>query len=158
MQRTDSFEKTLMLGKIEDGKRRGDRGWNGWMASLTQWTWVWANSGTWWWTGKPGMLQSLGSQIGGHDWVTELNMSQGAVMIIHSFPSLFFQIRKFYWSVFKFVDPFLSPCHIWYSVPLMNLSSVSCTFWVQSFHLFLLKIISTFADILYLLSHCYIFF
>ena len=45
-----SLEKTLMLGKIEDGRRRDDRGWNGWMASLTQ-TWVWASSGSWWWTG-----------------------------------------------------------------------------------------------------------
>ena len=61
MQRIDSFEKTLMLGKIE-GVRWGRRGWNGWMASLTQWTWVWVNSGNWWWTGRPGVLQSMGSQ------------------------------------------------------------------------------------------------
>ena len=54
MRRTDSLEKTLMLGKIESG-RRDDRGWNGWMASLTQWTWVWVNCGSWWWTGKPGV-------------------------------------------------------------------------------------------------------
>ena len=47
-----------------------DRGWDGWMASLTQWTWVWASSRSWWWTGKPGVLQSMGLQIG-HDWVTE---------------------------------------------------------------------------------------
>ena len=55
MRRTDSFEKTLMLGKIEAG-RRDVRGWDGWMASPTQWTWVWASSGSWWWTGKPGVL------------------------------------------------------------------------------------------------------
>ena len=56
MMRTDSFEKTLMLGKIE-GRRKGDyRGWDGWMASLTQWTWVWASSGGWWRPGKPGKL------------------------------------------------------------------------------------------------------
>ena len=67
MQRTDSFEKTLMLGKIEGGRRRG--GWNGWMASPTQWTWVWVNSGSWWWTGRPGMLQSMGSQRVGHNWL-----------------------------------------------------------------------------------------
>ena len=60
MWRTVSFEKTLMLGRIE-GRRRGDaRGWDGWMASLTQWTWVWVNSRSWWWTGRPGMLQSMG--------------------------------------------------------------------------------------------------
>ena len=57
-------------GKEEKGMTRG---WDGWMASSTQWTWVWANSKRWWWTGKPGMLQSVGSQRVGHDWATELN-------------------------------------------------------------------------------------
>ena len=73
MWKTDSFEKTLMLGKIEGRRGRDNRGCNGWMASLTQWTWVWVNSGSWWWTGKPGVLQSMGSQRVGHNWVTELN-------------------------------------------------------------------------------------
>jgi len=50
-----------------------NRGWDGWMASPAQWTWVWASSGSWWWTGKPGMLQSMGSQRVRHDWATELN-------------------------------------------------------------------------------------
>ena len=54
--KANSLEKTLMLGKIEGGRRRG---WDGWMASPTQWTWVWASSRRWWRTGKPGMLQSL---------------------------------------------------------------------------------------------------
>ena len=49
------------------------RGWDGWMASLTQWTWVWVSSRSWWWTGRPGMLHSMGLQRVGHDWVTELN-------------------------------------------------------------------------------------
>ena len=44
------------------GGEGDDRGWDGWMASLTQWTWVWANSGSWWWAGRPGVLQSMGSQ------------------------------------------------------------------------------------------------
>ena len=51
----------------------GDREWDGWMASLTWWTWVWVNSGSWWWTGRPGMLQFMGSQRVGHVWATELN-------------------------------------------------------------------------------------
>ena len=72
MQRADSFEKTLMLGKIEDS--RGDsRGWDGHMTSLTQWTWVWVNSGSWWWTGRLGVLRFMGLQRVRHDWVTELN-------------------------------------------------------------------------------------
>ena len=71
--KTNSLVKTLILEKIEGRRRRGDRGWDGWMVSLTQWTWVWANSGTWWWTGKPGVLQSMGSQRVRHDWATELN-------------------------------------------------------------------------------------
>ena len=50
-----------------------DRGWDGWMAPPTQWTWVWVNSGSRWWTGKTGMLQSMGSQSVGHDWTAELN-------------------------------------------------------------------------------------
>ena len=51
-------------------------GWDGWMASPTQWTWVWVNSGCWWWTGRPGVLQSMGSQRVGHDWATELNWTE----------------------------------------------------------------------------------
>ena len=72
MQRTDSSEKTLMLGKIE-GRRKGDnRGWDGWMASPTRWTWVWINSESWWWTGRPGVLWFMGLQRVGHDWAIEL--------------------------------------------------------------------------------------
>ena len=72
MQRAHSFEKILMMGKIEGGGRV-NRGWNGWMASPTQWTWVWVNSGSWWWTGRPGMVQFMGLQRVGHVWATELN-------------------------------------------------------------------------------------
>ena len=72
MQRADSLEKTLMLGGIGAGGEGDDRGWDGWMASLTRWTWVWVNSGSWWWTGRAGVLQFMGSQRVGHGWVTEL--------------------------------------------------------------------------------------
>ena len=57
------------------GGERNDRGWDGWMASLTRWMWVWVNSGSWWWTGRPGMLQFMGSQRVGH-WATELNWTE----------------------------------------------------------------------------------
>ena len=55
------------------GGEGDDRGWDGWMASWTRWTWVWVNSGRWWWTGRPGVLRFMGSQRVGHNWVTELN-------------------------------------------------------------------------------------
>ena len=54
----------------------GNRWWDGWMASLTRWTWVWVNSRSWWWTGRPGVLRLMGSQRVGHDWVTELNWTE----------------------------------------------------------------------------------
>jgi len=59
--------------RLKAGGEVDDRGWDGWMASLTQWTWAWASFGSWWWTGKPGVLQSMGLQRVGHDWATELN-------------------------------------------------------------------------------------
>ena len=68
MGRTDSLGKTLMLGRIEGGRRRGRWQMVGWM-------WVWVGSGSWWWTEKPGVLQSMGSQRVGQDWATELNWS-----------------------------------------------------------------------------------
>ena len=71
MQRADTLEKTLMMGKIESRRKRGNREWDGWMASLIQWTWVWGNSGRQWRTGKPGMLQSMGLQRVRHDLETE---------------------------------------------------------------------------------------
>ena len=76
MWRMDSLEKTLMLGKTEGRRRRGDRGWDGWMASLTQWTWVWVNSGSWWWTGRPGVRQSMRLQRVRHNWATKLNWTE----------------------------------------------------------------------------------
>ena len=54
------------------GGEGDDRRWDGWMASLTRWTWVWVNSGSWWWTGRPGVLRCMESQRVGHDWMTEL--------------------------------------------------------------------------------------
>ena len=65
-----------MLGKTEGRRRGDDRGWDGWMASPTQWTWVWVSSRSWWWRGKPGVLQSMGSQRVGHNWATELDLTE----------------------------------------------------------------------------------
>ena len=74
MRRADSLEKTLMLGKIE-GRRRGGRQRKRWLDGITdsQWTWIWVDSRSWWWTGRPGMLRFMGSQRVGHNWATELN-------------------------------------------------------------------------------------
>ena len=60
MWRIDSFEKPVNLERLKAGREGDDRGWDGWMASPIQWTWVWVNFGSWWWTGRPGMLQSMG--------------------------------------------------------------------------------------------------
>ena len=71
--------KSWLIGKdwcwegLEAGGEGDDREWDGWMASLTRWTWVWVNSRSCWWTGRPGMLQFMGLQRVGHDWATELN-------------------------------------------------------------------------------------
>ena len=81
MWRTGSLEKTLMLGKIE-GRRRKGRQRMRWLDGITDrgWTWVWASSRSWWWTGKPGVLQSTGSQRVRHNWVTELNWAEDAYL------------------------------------------------------------------------------
>ena len=70
MWRASSLEKTLIMEKLTAGGKGDDRGWGGWMASLIQWTGIWANSGRWWGTGL-GMLESLGLQTVGHDLATE---------------------------------------------------------------------------------------
>ena len=96
MRRANSFEKTLMLGKIEGRRRRGRQSMRWLDASPTQWTWVWVDSRSWWWTGRPGMLQSMGSQRVRHDWATELNWTkktsyfscQGYFPILSSIQSL----------------------------------------------------------------------
>ena len=59
--------------RLKEGREEAGRLWDSWMVSLTQRAWVWASSGCWWWTGKPGMLQSMGSQRVRYNWVTELN-------------------------------------------------------------------------------------
>ena len=67
--------------RLKMGGEGVDRGWDGWKASLTQWTWVWVGSGSWWWTGRPVVLQSMGLQRVGHDWVTELNWSERNLLV-----------------------------------------------------------------------------
>ena len=76
IRRTDSLERPWCWERLRAGGEGEDRGWDGWMASPTQWTGVWVDSGSWWWTGRPGVLQSMGSQRVRHDWATELNWNK----------------------------------------------------------------------------------
>ena len=75
MRRVDSLDPDA--GRDWGQEEKGDnRGWDGWMASPTWWTWVWVNSGSWWWTGRPDILRFMGLQRVRHDWVTELNWTE----------------------------------------------------------------------------------
>ena len=76
MRRVDSLEKTLMLGRMRAGGEGDNRGRDGWMTSRTRWRWVCVNSGSWWWTGRPGVLRFMGLQRVRHDWVAELNSTE----------------------------------------------------------------------------------
>ena len=73
IQRSDSLERPWCWERLKVGGEGDDRGWDGWMASLTQWTWVWVDSQSWWWTGRPGILRFMGLQRVRHHWATELN-------------------------------------------------------------------------------------
>ena len=92
--------KSWLVGKDPDAgglRARGegdDRGWDGWMASLARWTWVWVNSRSWWWTGRPGVLWFMGSQRVGHDWATELNWTPTSDALISEPWLNFLKIRK----------------------------------------------------------------
>ena len=81
MWRVDSLEKTLMLGEIWDRRIRGRQRWDGWMASPAQCTCFWVNSGSWWWTRRPGVLWFMGSQRVGHNWGTELNWTESFLTV-----------------------------------------------------------------------------
>ena len=76
MWRTDSQKWPWCWERLKAGGEGDSRGWDGWMVSLTQWTWVWVNCRSWWWTRRPAVLQSMGSQWVRHDWATELNWTE----------------------------------------------------------------------------------
>ena len=78
------WKRSWCWERLKAGGEGNNRGWDGWMASPTQWTWVWVSSGSWWWTGKPGVLQSMGSQRVGHDsdW-TELCLSPKLCHVVY---------------------------------------------------------------------------
>ena len=76
MRRVTHWKRPWFWEGLGAGGEGDDRGWDGWMASPTRWRWVWANSGRWWWAGRPGVLQFTGVQRVEHDWVTELNRTE----------------------------------------------------------------------------------
>ena len=121
--RADSLEKTLMLGKIE-GRRK--RGWQRmrWLDSITDsWTWVWVNSGSWRWTGRPGVLQPMGLQRVRHDWASELDWT-GSVQISIKKKSVQWETKctlkwdMLFWFIFslpnsqKFVSTFVLEAYV----------------------------------------------
>ena len=85
------------------GAGEGDnRGWDGWMASLTRWTWVWVNSGSWWWKRRHGVLRFMGSQRVGHDWATELNWTYIYLFFSNNvFPASMAIPARLFWGHFK---------------------------------------------------------
>ena len=99
------------------GGEGDDRGWDGWMASLTQWTWVWVNSRSWWWTGRPGVLRFTGSQRAGHDWATELNWTE------YPFISI---IAEFWTKILtRLKDTFIYLLCWHYFFPRLNISALA---------------------------------
>ena len=81
--------------RLKVGGKGDDRGWDGWMGSLTPWAWVWVNSWSWWWTGRPGVLRSMGLQRVGNDWVTELNWTDEQIGLKDAFSKWnFFVCRR----------------------------------------------------------------
>ena len=125
------LRKAPNAGKDWEGDNRG---WNVWMASPTQWMWVWANSKSWWWTGKPGMLQSMGLQRVGHGWATELNWTEPdhlSCLLRNLYPGQEAIVRTgngtMYW--FQIGNGVCLDCHsiLWLYCHPANLTSVKST-------------------------------
>ena len=93
---------------LKAGEEGDDRGWNDWMASPTQWIWVWVSSRCWWWTGRPGLLKSMGSQSVGHDWATELNWTEWSSGFPYfcQFQSVFSNNKFMVWAKVSFQSSF----------------------------------------------------
>ena len=94
-----NWKRPWFWERLKAGGEGDNRGWDGWMASLTQWTWVWSNSESWWWTGKPAVLQSKGSQRVGRDWATNWTVVTCLLYARHKLRPLHLLIylREFYY-------------------------------------------------------------
>ena len=93
MQRAASLKRPWCWGRLKIGGEGDDRGWDCWMASPTQWSWVWVNFGSWWWTGRPGVLQSMGSQRVRYDWVTEWTQLRCSPLLTLAFASRWWSLQ-----------------------------------------------------------------
>ena len=123
MQRTDLLEKTLMLGRIEGRRRRGRQRMR-WLDGITnEWTCIWAGSGSCWWTGRPAMLQSMGSQRVRHDWVTELTDRYTYIFvqinIVRKSSMTLFATAKVYYLFW--------PYHVAFRIPARGLICAPCS-------------------------------
>ena len=114
--------------RLKVGGEGDDRGWDGWIASPTWWTWVWVNSRSWWWTGRPGVLQSMGSQKVRHNWATELkplNFHCVSLSSICYYTISWRDLKKYIWIR---LTPCLKSCivssHTWNKIqsPYFNLA------------------------------------
>ena len=131
------------------GGEGDDRGWDGWMASPTQWTWVWVNSGSWWWTERPGVLQSMGSQKAGHDWATELNWTELIVVqlckkkrlriTMPGLSHLYHHWSEFVLLALRFVPYDISPYRYWvklFRFRVTRNSSCLCDYTTGKVHIY----------------------
>ena len=91
------------------GGEGDDRGWDGWMVSPTQWIWVWVNSGSWCWTGRPGMLRFMGLQRVGHDWATERNWTD---IVMRVMKTVLHWHNEIYRSVEQYREPKYTSEHL----------------------------------------------
>ena len=97
--------------RLKAGGEGDNSGRDGWMASLTWWTWVWESSGSWWWTGRPGVLQSMGSQRVRDDWVTEMNRIEGNIILLKMISDRFLLSLKTYSSCYQILYIIPSTLH-----------------------------------------------
>ena len=127
--------------RLRAGREGDDRGWDSWMASPTQWTWVWVDSGSWWWTERPGVLWFMGSQRVGHDWATELNWTEwsSGFPYLLQFKSEFGKKEFMIWATVSFwscfcwlyrVSPSLAAKNIVNLISILTIWSCPC---VESF-------------------------
>ena len=114
------WKRPWCLERLKAGEEGDDSGWDGWMASPTWWTWVWVSPGSWWWTGKPGMLRVMRSQRVGYDWVTELKLKIYLLCYKATVIKLYGTDTKTHWNQWekrKRENPEINPCTDSQSMP-----------------------------------------